>query len=209
MCEFVDKKNQKTTIPGRDEKKHRLGQRGCVIWLTGLSGSGKSTIAQQLELELAKRGFLTQTFDGDIIRSGINSDLGFSEKDRAENIRRIAEINKLFLKCGIICINSLISPTHAIRKMAYEIIGRDNVIEVFLNASLEACEQRDTKGLYGKARAGLIKDFTGISSPYEPPENPDILLNTEKMTVEECVAACVEAVNKLEAGSSKLEGRKK
>ena len=199
--------SQKNNPSKREEKEHRLGQRACVIWLTGLSGSGKSTIARRLEQELAKKGFLTQTFDGDIIRTGINSDLGFSEKDRTENIRRIAEINKLFLNCGIICINSLISPTNAIRKMAYDIIGRDNLIEVFVNASLETCEKRDTKGLYKKARAGLIKEFTGISSPYEPPENPDILLNTEKMTVGECVAKCVEAVSQLEARRSKLEDR--
>ena len=198
----MEKNHQQTTFSGREEKEQRLGQRACVIWLTGLSGSGKSTIAKRLECELAKKGFLVQTFDGDIIRTGINSDLGFSEADRAENIRRIAEINKLFLNCGIICINSLISPTHAIRKMAYDIIGRDDIIEVFVNASLETCEQRDTKGLYKKARAGLIKDFTGISSPYEPPENPDILLDTEKMTVEECVAAVI----KLEARSWKEIG---
>jgi adenylylsulfate kinase len=178
----------------RSAKERMLNQRARVIWLTGLSGSGKSTIAHELEKALVAKGFFTQLLDGDNVRAGINNNLGFSEADRRENIRRIAEVSKLFLNCGIICINSFISPTKAIRQMANDIIGRDDVIEIFVNAPLEICEQRDTKGLYKKARAGLIKDFTGISSPYEPPENPDVLLDTGRMSVEECVAACVDVV---------------
>ena len=174
----------------RSAKERILNQRARVIWLTGLSGSGKSTIAHELEKALVAKGFFTQLLDGDNVRAGINNNLGFSEADRRENIRRIAEVSKLFIDCGIICINSFISPTEAIRQLAYDIIGRDDVIEIFVNAPLETCEQRDTKGLYKKARAGLIKDFTGISSPYEPPENPDVLLDTGRMTVEECVEAC-------------------
>ena len=174
----------------RPEKERMLNQRARVIWLTGLSGSGKITIAHELEKTLVAKGFFTQLLDGDNVRDGISNNLGFSETDRRENIRRIAEVSKLFLDCGIICINSFISPTEAIRQLAYDIIGRDDVIEIFVNAPLETCEQRDTKGLYKKARAGLIKDFTGISSPYEPPENPDVLLDTGRMTVEECVEAC-------------------
>ena len=171
-----------------------LNQRARVIWLTGLSGSGKRTIAHELEKALVAKGFFTQLLDGDNVRAGINNNLGFSEADRRENIRRIAEVSKLFIDCGIICINSFISPTEAIRQLAYDIIGRDDVIEIFVNAPLETCEQRDTKGLYKKARAGLIKDFTGISSPFEPPEHPDLTLDTGSMTVEECVEACVGVV---------------
>ena len=178
----------------RPEKERMLNQRARVIWLTGLSGSGKSTIAHELEKTLVAKGFFTQLLDGDNVRDGISNNLGFSETDRRENIRRIAEVSKLFLDCGIICINSFISPTKAIRQMAYDIIGRDDVIEIFVNAPLETCEQRDAKGLYQKARAGLIKDFTGISSPYEPPENPDLMLDTGKMSVEECVSACADVV---------------
>ncbi len=178
----------------RSAKERMLKQRARVIWLTGLSGSGKTTIAHELEKALVAKGFFAQLLDGDNVRAGINNNLGFSEEDRRENIRRIAEVSKLFLNCGIICINSFISPTKAIRQMAYDIIGREDVIEIFVNAPLETCEQRDTKGLYEKARAGLIKDFTGISSPYEAPESPDVLLDTGRMSIDECVASCADVV---------------
>ena len=181
-------------ILGREDKERLLKQRARVVWLTGLSGSGKSTIACGLEKELAKKGFLTQVLDGDNIRTGINNNLGFSNEDRLENIRRIAEVSKLFLNCGIICINSFISPTIAIRNMAYNIIGRHNLIEIHVKATLDTCEQRDPKGLYKKARAGQIREFTGIDSPYEAPESPDITLDTDRMPVEECVALCLEKV---------------
>ncbi len=174
-------------ILGRAEKERMLKQHARVVWLTGLSGSGKSTIARLLEKALAGKGFFTQVLDGDNIRSGINNNLGFSDKERMENIRRISEVSKLFLNCGIICINSFISPTEAIRKMASDIIGPENLILVHVDASLATCEQRDTKGLYEKARKGEIKDFTGIDSVYEKPENPDITLNTERLSAEESV----------------------
>jgi len=179
-------------ILSKSEKERLLKQRGKVVWLTGLSGAGKTTIANHLELELYKRGFVTQILDGDIIRSGINNNLGFSVDEREENIRRVAEVSKLFVHCGIICFNSFISPTKEIREKAKQIIGEENFIEVFVNTSLAVCEQRDVKGLYKKARAGQIKNFTGIDSPYEKPENPDIILNSDKMTIEESVNKCLE-----------------
>ena len=192
-------------ILGRRDKEAMLQQHSRVIWLTGLSGSGKSTIACGLERELAQQGFFTQVLDGDNIRTGINNNLGFSDADRYENIRRISEVSKLFLDCGVICINSFVSPTREIRRVAHDIIGRENLIEVYVEASLETCEKRDTKGLYKKALAGKIKDFTGIDSPFEPPENPDIVLNTERHTVEECVEMCVEYV--VEEVRWRVEGR--
>lgn len=167
----------------RADKEKLLNQNARVIWLTGLSGAGKTTIARQFELALNKMGYLTQILDGDNVRSGINNNLGFTEQDRYENVRRIAEVSKLFLNCGIICINSFISPTKSIRKMAKEIIGDENFIEVYINASLEVCEQRDTKGLYKMAREGKIKNFTGIDAPFEPPENPDVEILTGNLSI--------------------------
>ena len=147
----------------RIDKEDLLQQTAKVIWLTGLSGSGKSTIAQHLEKILHANGNLTMLLDGDNIRSGINNNLSFSDADRIENIRRIAEVSKLFLNCGIITINSFVSPTNEIRKMAKELIGENDFLEIYINAPLEVCEARDVKGLYKKARAGLIPDFTGIN----------------------------------------------
>ncbi|MBU3928026.1 MAG: adenylyl-sulfate kinase [Bacteroidetes bacterium] len=178
----------------RSDKEKLLTQHARVIWLTGLSGAGKTTIARQFEIELNKRGYLTQILDGDNVRTGINSNLGFSEDDRFENIRRIAEVSKLFLDCGIICINSFISPTKKIRQMARDIIGNENFIEVYVNASLAVCEKRDTKGLYQKARAGEIRNFTGIGAPFEPPEHPDIELKTDAPTIAESVAQGLEMI---------------
>ncbi len=174
-------------IIGRAEKERMLKQHARVIWLTGLSGSGKSTIAQLLEKALVGKGFFTQVLDGDNIRSGISNNLGFSDEERMENIRRISEASKLFLNCGIICINSFISPTETIRQKASDIIGAENLILVHVDASLETCEKRDTKGLYEKARKGDIKNFTGIDSVYEKPVNPDITLNTERLSAEDSV----------------------
>jgi adenylylsulfate kinase len=171
----------------RKDKEKLLRQRSKVIWMTGLSGAGKTTIAKQLDEALYKLGYVAQILDGDNIRAGINNNLSFSEEDRFENIRRIAEISKLFINCGIIIINSFISPTEKIRKMALEIIGEEDFIEVFVNAPLDICEQRDTKGLYVKARSGEIKNFTGIDSPFEIPENADITIQTDKQTIEESV----------------------
>jgi adenylylsulfate kinase len=172
----------------RKDKEQLLRQRSKVIWMTGLSGAGKTTIAKYLDEALYKQGYVAQILDGDNIRAGINNNLSFSDIDRFENIRRIAEISKLFINCGIIIINSFISPTEAIRKMALDIIGRENFVEVFVSAPLDVCEQRDTKGLYAKARRGEIKNFTGIDSPFEIPEYADVTIHTNKQTIEESVS---------------------
>ena len=174
-------------IIGRDAKESLLGQFSKVIWLTGLSGSGKTTLAIALEKELYKMGLLTQILDGDNIRSGINNNLKFSLVDRNENIRRIAEVTKLFLNCGVIPINCFISPTVEIRELAKSIIGPQNIIVIHVKAPLAVCEKRDVKGLYKKARAGEIKNFTGIDSPYEDPLNPDIVVETDKLNIEQSI----------------------
>ena len=171
----------------RSDKESLLKQRGIMIWFTGLSGSGKSTIAIALERELQKRGLLCRILDGDNIRSGINNNLGFSAEDRIENIRRIAEIGKLFVDTGIITIAAFISPNNAIREMAANIIGKEDFMEVYISTPIEECERRDVKGLYAKARRGEIKDFTGVSSPFEAPEHPDLSLDTSVLSVEESV----------------------
>lgn len=171
----------------RADKEALLGQKGMMIWFTGLSGSGKSTIALSLERELDKRGILCRILDGDNIRSGINRNLGFSEEDRVENIRRIAEVGKLFVDTGIVTIAAFISPTNQLRKMAAEIIGKDDFREIYVSTPLSVCEQRDVKGLYARARRGEIKDFTGVSAPFEAPEHPALSLDTSKLTLEEAV----------------------
>jgi adenylylsulfate kinase len=178
----------------RGLKEKLLKQSSKVIWLTGLSGSGKTTIAMDVEKILFNNGFLTQVLDGDNIRDGINKNLGFSDDDRTENIRRIAEISKLFLNCGIITINGFISPTRKIRDMAKSIIGEKDFFEVYINSSLEICEKRDIKGLYHLAREGKIKDFTGIDSPYEPPENPFLEIKSDKLSIEESVNMLVNSI---------------
>lgn len=162
----------------REDKERLLGQRGCVIWMTGLSGSGKSTIALALERQLHAEGRFTTVLDGDNVRTGINNNLGFSETDRTENIRRIAEVAKLFAGQGVITICCFVSPTAAMREQARTIIGPADFIEVFVDTPLEVCEARDVKGLYAKARKGEVMDFTGISAPFEAPTAPDIILKT-------------------------------
>ncbi len=171
----------------RADKEELLNQRGIMIWFTGLSGSGKSTVAIALERELHQRGLLCRILDGDNIRSGINNNLGFSATDRVENIRRIAEIGKLFVDTGIITIAAFISPNNDLRKMASDIIGKDDFKEVYISTPLEECEKRDVKGLYAKARKGEIKNFTGISAPFEAPQNPAISLDTSKLSLKESV----------------------
>jgi adenylylsulfate kinase len=171
----------------RVDREKRLRQRSKVLWLTGLSGSGKSTIAEGLEKKLFEEGFFAQVLDGDNIRSGINNNLGFSEEDRQENIRRISEVAKLYLNSGIITLCSFISPTLEIRNLAKRIIGTNDFIEIYINAPIEVCEARDVKGLYKKARNGEVKNFTGIDSPYEVPEKPDLEIQTDKIEVEEAV----------------------
>ena len=188
---------------GRDDKEELLGQRSVMIWFTGLSGSGKSTVAIALERELHRRGFLCRILDGDNIRSGINNNLGFSEADRVENIRRIAEVGKLFIDTGIITIAAFISPNNDIRKMASEIIGKDDFLEIFVNTPLEVCEERDVKGLYAKARRGEIKNFTGISAPFEAPEHPALSIDTSKLTLEESVNRLLELILPRVAGAGR------
>lgn len=176
----------------RQDKEALLHQHGLMIWMTGLSGSGKSTVALGVERELHARGILCRILDGDNIRSGINSNLGFSEEDRRENIRRIAEIGKLFVQTGIVTIACFVSPTEALRRMARDIIGEEDFCEVYIATPLEECERRDVKGLYARARRGEVKDFTGISAPFEASEAPHLTLDTSKMTLREEVMAVVE-----------------
>lgn len=171
----------------REDKESLLRQHSVMIWFTGLSGSGKSTIAIALERELQKRGLLCRILDGDNIRSGINNNLGFSEEDRVENIRRIAEVGKLFVDTGIITLAAFISPNNKLREMAASIIGKDDFLEIYVSTPLEVCEQRDVKGLYAKARRGEIKEFTGISAPFEAPRHPALTLDTSALSLKECV----------------------
>ena len=174
-------------IISKEKKEKLLNQKGKVFWLTGLSGSGKTTIALQLEKELFKLGFLVQILDGDNIRAGINNNLSFSEADRAENIRRISEVSKLFLNCGVITINCFVSPTKKMRQNAKKIIGKENYYEIFINADLETCEKRDVKGLYKKARSGEIKNFTGIDTEYEKPNNPNLEVDTTQLSIDQSI----------------------
>lgn len=181
-------------MASREDKESLLGQRGLMVWFTGLSGSGKSTLAIALEQALQKRGLLCRILDGDNIRCGINKNLGFSPEDRVENIRRIAEVGKLFVETGVITLSAFISPLRELRAMAEEIIGKDDFMEVYVSTPLAECERRDVKGLYAKARRGEIRDFTGISAPFEPPEAPALSLNTEALSVESAVEILLEQV---------------
>lgn len=178
----------------RDDKENLLRQRSVMVWFTGLSGSGKSTIAIALERELHKRGLMCRILDGDNIRSGINSNLGFSPEDRVENIRRIAEVSKLFIDTGIITLAAFISPNNDLREMACNIIGPDNFLEIYVSTPLETCEKRDVKGLYAKARKGEIKEFTGISAPFEEPAHPALTLDTSRLSLEESVGRLLQLI---------------
>ena len=178
----------------RQDKEELLKQHSVMIWFTGLSGSGKSTIAIALERELHKRGLLCRILDGDNIRSGINNNLGFTEADRIENIRRIAEVSKLFVDTGIITIAAFISPSNDIREMAANIIGKDDFLEVYVSTPIEECERRDVKGLYAKARRGEIKNFTGISAPFEAPAHPALTLDTSALSLKESVNKFLELI---------------
>lgn len=176
----------------RADKEQLLKQHALCVWFTGLSGSGKTTIAKGVERELHQRGYLTQVLDGDNIRSGINNNLGFSEADRLENIRRIAEVTKLFVNSGVITLNCFVSPTEDLRILAREVIGTDDFVEVYVNAPFSVCEDRDVKGLYKKARAGEIKNFTGLDAPFEAPANATLEIRTDEMTIEQSVQAVVD-----------------
>jgi adenylylsulfate kinase len=175
----------------RPEREALLGQRGATIWLTGLSGSGKSTIAVAVEAELVKRGKLAYVLDGDNVRHGLNKNLGFSPADRTENIRRIAEVAKLFTDCGVLAFTSFISPYRADRAAARALFAPGDFIEVYVAADVSTCEGRDPKGLYKQARAGKIPEFTGISAPYEEPEAPELVLDTSKQSPQESVDALI------------------
>ena len=178
----------------REDKEQLLGQRGLMVWFTGLSGSGKSTVAMSVVRELHKRGILCRILDGDNIRSGINNNLGFSPEDRRENIRRIAEVGKLFVHTGIVTLACFVSPTEDIREMARGIIGSEDFKEVFVSTPLEECERRDVKGLYARARRGEVKDFTGISAPFEAPAHPALSIDTSRLSLEESTMAVVEMI---------------
>lgn len=169
------------------DRERLLGQRGCIVWLTGLSGSGKSTIGYALEERLVRAGHAACVLDGDNLRHGLNGDLGFSAEDRAENIRRVGEVAILFADAGLITISAFISPYRRDRQRLRETAGHDRFVEVYVQTPLEVCQQRDPKGLYAKALAGEIQDFTGIDAPYEAPESPEVILDTQDKTVDECV----------------------
>jgi adenylylsulfate kinase len=176
---------------GRAEREAVAGQRGVTVWFTGLSGSGKSTVAVAAEAELVQRGHLAYVLDGDNIRHGLNKNLGFSPEDRSENIRRIGEVAKLFTDAGVIVFSSFISPYRADRDAVRELMDKGDFVEAYVSASLETCEGRDVKGLYQKARAGEIPEFTGISAPYEEPASPELVVDTDKQSIEESVAQVV------------------
>lgn len=179
-----------------DARQRLKGHRPLVIWFTGLSGSGKSTVANELEKALFEKKVHTYTLDGDNIRLGINKGLTFSQEDRKENLRRVGEIAKLMVDAGMVCIAAFVSPLNADREALKEITGRENFVEVFVNTPIEVCEQRDIKGLYAKARRGEIKDFTGVNAPFESPEHPDITIDTSIETLKESVEKLMQLINK-------------
>jgi bifunctional enzyme CysN/CysC len=181
----------------REQRANQKGQTPKTIWFTGLSGAGKSTLANEVEKRLFLKGNHTMTLDGDNVRMGLNKNLGFKEADRIENIRRIAEVAKLMNDAGLIVITSFVSPYRRDRIKAKEIIGNENVVEVYVSTPIEECEKRDVKGLYSKARKGEIPNFTGVSSPYEKPVEPDIIIDTTGLTIEESVDKIMEKLEKL------------
>jgi adenylylsulfate kinase len=176
----------------RRRREELNGHRGAIIWFTGLSGSGKSTLAHSVEESLHQHGCRTFVLDGDNVRHGLCGDLGFSVPDRAENIRRIGEMSKLFMEAGVIVMTAFISPFRADRERVRGMVEHGDFIEIFCNSPIDICESRDVKGLYKKARAGQISDFTGISSPYEPPENPELIVNTGAAELDTCVRQVID-----------------
>ncbi len=173
------------------DRENKQGHRGCVVWFTGLSGSGKSTLAHELEARLFEMGARCYVLDGDNVRHGLNSDLGFSPEDRKENIRRIGEVARLFADAGVIALTAFISPYRRDRERARSIMNDGDFVEIYVKCSLEECERRDPKGMYKKARSGEIKEFTGISAPYEPPENCELIVDTETHNIDECIDSII------------------
>ncbi len=178
----------------RTEREKQNNHKGKCIWFIGLSGSGKSTLANLVEVELHKKGYKTYVLDGDNIRLGLNKDLGFSDSDRKENIRRIAEVAKLFVDAGVIVLSAFITPFEEDRNQIKEVIGKDDFMQIFVDCPLEVCEKRDVKGLYAKARNGEIKNFTGIDSPFETPQNSDLVIHTDKESLEESVKSILNKI---------------
>ena len=190
MTKFRDVIRQRTSVT-RARRETLNGHRSLNLWFTGLSGSGKSTLAHAVEERLHMMGCRTYVFDGDNVRHGLCRDLGFSLEDRSENMRRIAEMISLFIDAGVLSLTAFISPLEVDRQLVKEIVGPGNILEIYCNCSLEVCEARDVKGLYKKAREGKIKNYTGISSPYEPPINPDLDLHTDVQSINDCVKLIV------------------
>ncbi|MDF1852599.1 MAG: adenylyl-sulfate kinase [Verrucomicrobiales bacterium] len=187
----------------REAKESLLSQRGIVVWMYGLSGSGKSTLANLLERRLHEQGNFVKVLDGDNVRSGLNQNLGFSDEDRLENIRRVAEVAKLFAESGVVTIASFITPNNELRSLARSILGDDDLLEVYVSASYQTCAERDPKGLYAKVDAGEVKNFTGKDSGFEEPDRPDLIIDTELHNEDECLAQLLEAVSKrIEAPAS-------
>lgn len=182
---------QQQTV-SRQQRESLHNHRGAILWFTGLSGAGKSTISSSVEAALHEKGILTMVLDGDNIRHGLCSDLGFSEADRQENIRRIGESAKLFMEAGVVILTAFISPFRSDRQLARSLVAEEDFSEIYIKCPLEVCEQRDEKGLYAKARKGEINNFTGISSPYEVPENANLIVDTDELSVQECVEEVIE-----------------
>jgi len=181
----------------QEQRSKIKGHKAFLLWFTGLSGSGKSTIANEVEKALYQKGIHTYTLDGDNVRKGLNNNLTFSPEDRTENIRRIAEVANLMIDAGLVVLAAFVSPYKKDREMIKKTVKDVNFVEIFVDTSVEECERRDTKGLYAKARKGLIKDFTGVNAPYEAPENPDVLIKTEEVSVEGAVLKIIEYIEKI------------
>ncbi len=184
------------SLISRADRRRILGHGGCTVWLTGLSGSGKSTVAHEVERRLMDRGVHSFVLDGDNIRHGLNGDLGFSEEDRGENIRRIGEVSRLFTEAGLVVITAFISPFKQDRDRARGLFENGEFFEIFVRCPLELCESRDPKGLYAQARRGELQEFTGIDSPFEDPEDPELILDTGRMSVEDCADRIIELMRK-------------
>jgi adenylylsulfate kinase len=189
----------------KESKINRLNQNPRLIWFTGLSGSGKSTLANYLEISLFENGFVTCILDGDNIRAGLNKDLGFSKEDRVENIRRIAEVAKLMMDSGLLVISAFISPFREERAMVEALVGEENFLEIFVDCPLEICEQRDVKGLYQKARNGIIRNFTGIDSPYEAPLNPSVHIYSDREDPQESIRKILESISGIIIGGDRSD----